>query len=267
MVYKKDKRITKPKKDETMKSVKLTFLTIASIVTMTMCSCVAYRPQVSQIPLIHEKGELQVNGSIGLSAPLGDGYLGATATYGATDWLAVQAHVNWTGDKGAFGQASVGAYKAWKKAVLEGYVGYGFGGNRWESNSSDENTHIVTSRFHLPFGQLNFGWAGLANGHIDIGIGLKGGCIFPDIYDEKIYANSGQIQIRTNKDPIGLLEPQFFFRAGGKHLKWTLDIGYSQLWSTSADKEVFSGTSAVYMPFTITTGLTYDFNVFEKKGK
>lgn len=248
-----------------MKQGRLTLWVMAAMASLVMTSCVAYRPQVAQLPLIHEKGELQVNGSIGLSAPLGDGYLGATATYGATDWLAVQGHVNWTGDKGAFGQASVGAYKAWKKAVLEGYVGYGFGGNRWESNSSDENTHIVISRFHLPFGQLNFGWAGLAKGHIDIGVGLKGGCIFPDIYDEKIYANSGQHQIRTNKDPIGLLEPQIFFRAGGKHLKWTLDVGYSQLWSTSADKAVFSGTSAVYMPFTITTGISYDFNVFSKK--
>lgn len=250
-----------------MKSVNLTFLTIALLVTMTMCSCVAYRPQVAQIPLIHEKGELQVNGSLGLSAPLGDAYLGATATYGATDWLAVQAHVNWTGDRGAYGQAAAGAYKAWKNAVLEGYVGYGFGGNRWESNSSDENTHIVTSRFHLPFGQLNFGWAGLANGHIDIGVGLKGGFIFPNIYDDKYTSNSGQHQIRTSTDPVALLEPQIFFRAGGKHLKWTLDLGYSQLWSTSTDKEAFSGTSAIYMPFTITTGLTYDFNVFEKKGK
>ena len=54
-----------------------------------MSTCIAYRPQVAEMPLIHEKGELQMNGSIGLSAPFGDAYVGTTASYGATDWLAV----------------------------------------------------------------------------------------------------------------------------------------------------------------------------------
>ena len=93
-----------------MKRLNLTFLTIASFVTMTMCSCIAYRPQVVEIPLIHEKGELQINGSIGLSAPFGDGYLGTTVSYGATDWLAVQGHANWNGAAGGYGQVAAGAF-------------------------------------------------------------------------------------------------------------------------------------------------------------
>ena len=40
--------------------------------SVMMTSCIAYRPQVAEMPLIHEKGELQLNGSVGLSAPLGD---------------------------------------------------------------------------------------------------------------------------------------------------------------------------------------------------
>lgn len=247
-----------------MKRLNLTFLTIASFVTMTMCSCIAYRPQVVEMPLIHEKGELQINGSIGLSAPFGDGYLGTTVSYGATDWLAVQGHANWNGDKGGYGQVSVGAFKAWDKAVLEGFIGCGFGGNKWKNTDKDR---IFTSNYQLPFAQVEFGWAGLANGHIDIGVGLKGGFIFPNIVDHKLATENRPESIVTSKVPVGLLEPQFFMRAGGKHLKWTFNFGFSQLWGTGADGVPFSGTSAIYMPFTINTGITYDFNVFEKKGK
>lgn len=253
-----------------MKRLNLTFLTIASFVTMTMCSCIAYRPQVVEMPLIHEKGELQINGSIGLSAPFGDGYLGTTVSYGATDWLAVQGHANWNGDKGGYGQVSVGAFKAWDKAVLEGYIGYGFGGNKWtpsKDSTGNSNGHVVTSHYHLPFVQVNFGWAGLANGHIDIGVGLKGGCLLPNIEDFRAATESRAESRSFSKDLVALLEPQFFMRAGGKHLKWTFNVGFCQLWGSGDGHVPFSGTNAIYMPFTINTGITYDFNVFEKKGK
>ena len=87
------------------KSVKAIVILMLSAL---MTSCIAYRPQVAEMPLIHEKGELQMNGSVGLSAPFGDAYVGTTASYGATDWLSVQGHVNWNGSKGAYGQAAVG---------------------------------------------------------------------------------------------------------------------------------------------------------------
>ena len=247
-----------------MKTNKLLGFCCFALVAIMMTSCVAYRPQVVEVPLIHEKGELQINGSVGLSFPfIGDGYLGTTVSYGATDWLAVQAHGNWNGDKGGYGQVAAGAYKAWNKAVLEGYVGYGFGGSKWtpsNDSTSNSNGRIVTSRYRLPFAQVNFGWAGLANGHFDIGVGLKGGCILPHIEDFK--PSNGTLTV--SKSPVALLEPQFFMRAGGKHLKWSLNIGFSQLWGSGANHEPFPETGVIYNPITISTGITYDFNVIKK---
>lgn len=239
-------------------------LVLILIVSVTMTSCIAYRPQVAEMPLIHEKGELQMNGSIGLSAPLGDAYFGTTASYGATDWLAVQAHVNWNGAQGAYGQVAAGAFKAWEHAVLEGYIGYGYGGNNWKNNKTGRE---FTSRFHLPYAQVEFGWAGIANGHVDIGVGVKGGCLFPDLIDLKPATDNHPESWVRSTSPVALLEPQFFFRAGGKHLKWTFNFGYSKLWGSGPDNEPFYGTNAIYMPFTINMGITYDFNVFTPKEK
>ena len=64
--------------------------------------------------------------------------------------------------------------------------------------------------------------------------------------------------------PAALLEPQIFLRAGGKRLKWTFNIGYCYLRGTGADPTPFAGANAIYMPFTVNTGLTYDFNVINK---
>ena len=142
-----------------MSIAKPTKVIVALIVSVLMTSCIAYRPQVAEMPLIHEKGELQMNGSVGLSAPFGDAYVGTTASYGATNWLAVQGHVNWNGYKGAYGQAAVGAFKAWNHAVLEGYIGYGCGGNQWEN---ENNGRQFNAFYHLPYAQIEFGWAGIA---------------------------------------------------------------------------------------------------------
>lgn len=231
------------------------------VVAFLFASCIAYRPQVVEMPLIHEKGELQVNGSIGLSVPFGDGYIGATASYGATEWLAVQAHANWNGSAGGYGQVATGAFKSWKNAVLEGYIGYGYGGNNWNDKN---NGRMFTARYHLPFAQADFGWAGLANGHIDLGVGVKAGCMLPNIVNTKSATESTPESVMRSTSPVALLEPQLFFRVGGKRLKWTLNVGYCHLWGDGSNGEPFANTQAIYMPFTVNTGITYDFNVTNK---
>ena len=237
-------------------------IAVVLLLSALMSSCIAYRPQVAEMPLIHEKGELQVNGSVGLSAPFGDAYVGTTASYGATDWLAVQGHVNWNGYQGAYGQAAVGAFKAWDHAVLEGFIGYGLGGNQWENENTGRQFNAF---YHLPYAQIEFGWAGIAKGHIDIGVGVKSGCVIPNLVDRRPASESQPEQITRYTSPMALLEPQFFFRAGGQHLKWTFNLGYSQLWGSGPNREPFAGINAIYMPFTINMGITYDFNVFSKR--
>ena len=240
-------------------------LSIVAMVLMlaSLTSCVMYHPQVVQAPLIHEKGQLQMNASVGFSPMGGDAYLGGTVTYGATDWLAVQAHGNWGGAQGGYMQAAVGGYKSWGNAVLEGYLGYGFGLGHWEKkDSADVVTRLTEGRYHLPFAQCNFGWAGLANDHIDIGVAFKVGGMFPNITDNKLKDGT----ILTCTSPALVLEPQFFFRAGGPHLKWTLDIGYSHLLGGSMNDSYFFGNTGVsYTPITIITGITYDLYIFRNK--
>ena len=38
-----------------------------------------------------------------------------------------------------------------------------------------------------------------------------------------------------------------------------------RLWGPGPNHEPFAGINAIYMPFTINMGITYDFNVFIKR--
>ncbi|MBR6441745.1 MAG: hypothetical protein IKS44_06845, partial [Bacteroidales bacterium] len=157
----------------------------------TGCQVFIYQPQAVDVPLINHQGDVRVDASLGVSTFLLPNRLtlNATGSYGITDWLAAQAHIDYGGDCW-YGQVAPGVYVPFSDhAVLEGYVGYGVGGSWNDGVVSDSGyTLIYKGSFNLPFAQANFGWHDLANGHLDIGVGIKAGYYMPS-FDYQRYWN------------------------------------------------------------------------------
>ena len=73
--------------------------------------CSIYHPQAVDIPLIDHKGDVRVDVSAAMSAMVVPDVvtMNTTVSYGFTDWLAGQAHINYGGDN-YYAQVAPGAY-------------------------------------------------------------------------------------------------------------------------------------------------------------
>lgn len=234
-------------------------------------SCIIYHPQAVDVPLIHEKNQLQIDGALSINTlpPIFSTSLGLTASYGVTDWMAVQIHGGTDGNKCYYTQAAVGAYKPINKFVLEGFIGFGYG----ESYKSSENndgaiTKEVKGNYKIPYFQADFGWAKLANGNIDLGIGIKNGLFIPE-FTGRNYNSDGSLHSIDKLDTKSyLLEPQIFFRGGSELLKATLRIGHCTFFGKrSPGDESYNplkGINASYAPLSISFGLTFNIPLNKK---
>ena len=233
------------------------FAAIVSLLS-TGCQVFIYQPQAVDIPLINHQGDTRVDAAVGLSTFLLPNRLtlNATGTYGITDWLAAQAHIDYGFDCW-YGQVAPGAYLPLSEhAVLEGYVGFGGGGSWNDGVVSDSGyTLLYKGSFALPFAQANFGWHDLANGHLDIGFGLKTGYYFPS-FDYQRYKNHEHLV--SYDEHYGnrnlLLEPQLMLRVGGPKVKYCLRLSYA--WMSDLPEGAVSFSNDF---FTISNGITFSF--------
>ena len=236
------------------------FLSMVFALSALFSSCTVYHPQSVDIPLIRHQNDLQVEGAISISPyPYSSPTLNATATYSFNKWGAVQAHINTDGYTELYLQTAFGSYLPIKQHyVIEGYAGYGLWGSRkseayelWDSNEPEPS-----GIYHCPFLQFNTGWVGLAKEHIDVGFGLKTGCLISKYREisSSSYTLEGNIyQSIEFNDFINyapLIEPQVFIRFGGKKLKGSLRVSYC----TFLGMENF-----VYFPANISIGISYKF--------
>lgn len=248
---------------------RLLFLTFVALLAT---GCSIYHPQAVSIPLVNHKGDAQVDLSVGLSAWILPDVLtlNATGSYGFTDHLAGQAHLNFGFDN-TYGHIAAGAYTTMGKyGVVEGYLGFGLGG-AWRDRTSydsddfdddddkstkDGRSYEYDGHFMLPFAQGNIGLRGLANGHIDLAFGLKAGAFMPD-FDYRSYDPDGTLSESRSKlytTTNFLIEPQFQFRVGSEQVKWNLRVGLAWLSDLPG--------ASVYLVFdwiTVSTGLTFAF--------
>ena len=239
------------------------------VLLFALTGCSIYHPQAVDIPLVNHRGDTQVDISAGISTWVLPDVLtiNATGSYGFTDWMAGQVHLNY-GIENAYGHMAAGAYRTLgAHGVVEGYLGLGLGG-AWrekvevkdddaEGSQHGVHTYDYSGRFTLPFVQGNIGWRDLTAAHIDLAFGLKVGAYLPD-FDYKAYNSNGQpmaSQSKPYKEPNFLIEPQLQFRIGGEHLKWNLRMGFSWL----SDVYNNSETSLTYDWLTLSTGLTFFF--------
>jgi len=226
----------------------------------------AYYPQLTDIPLISEKGDLQVDAGITTCISAN-----TTASYGLTDKIAMQVF----GNIGPFSyglynkkapqtigyiepdcyyfQIAAGPYKKLKNGnILELYngIGYGYG------EANDEGTHTVghlTGNYQIVFSQLNYGVTNRRFLNSDVGISLKAGYMHSKMLDKNYYW-SVESPLAPLTDHIILLEPTALWRFGEKNLKFGLKAGTVLFYEfTSRNKSFPVG------PLNIGMSLSYRF--------
>ncbi|MBP3763921.1 MAG: hypothetical protein J6I49_08630 [Bacteroidales bacterium] len=243
-------------------------LPLLALLALLAAGCSVYHPQAVNIPLVNHRGDAQVDVSAGLSSwILPDVFtVNATGSYGFTDWLAGQAHLNYGFDN-AYGQLAAGAYHGFgSHGVVEGYLGLGFGGawrdgvtNRLddeEDGAVEVKRYDYSGHYLTPFVQGNVGWRDVGKVHFDFAFGLKVGAYLPD-FDYRAYDSDGRL-LDSRSKPYSttnlLVEPQVQLRIGGERAKWNLRLGFAWL-NDVYDADV----SFTYDWFTLSTGLTFFF--------
>lgn len=232
---------------------------ILAAVTL-LASCSIYHPQSVDMPLIQQRGEVRADVAASASAWLivpDVVTVGATGTYGVTDWMAAQLHANYGFDNW-YVHAAPGLYKPiGEKFVMESYVGFGYGGvNHTDKSSTDQSTiRSYNGSFALPFVQVDAGWRRLLN-HVDIAFGIKTGVFMPNFeyihykQDEAHTIDHQETYTNTNM----LLEPQIQLRIGGERVSFTMRYGYTWLSHMSSNSGRMN-----YDRFTISAGLGFTF--------
>ena len=145
-------------------------------------SCVVYSPHNADIPLLYERGQLQIDASASLSAPLlAVPAVNASVAYSPFNHVAVQGAASLSALNSIYAQGAVGTYFPFGNLVLECYAGYGYGYTNIDSIASTtaSSGYRINGNYNLYYGQLNLGWAQLLDGYLDLGFGVKGGLLAP----------------------------------------------------------------------------------------
>ncbi|MDR0436702.1 MAG: hypothetical protein LBH22_00210 [Bacteroidales bacterium] len=230
-----------------MKRIKNQIIIVFSL--LMLCGCTAYYPQLVHIPLIEGQGDLKIDwtnflalGGLDEEDGARHGLVGGTltATYGATDWLAVQGYMGFDILGRAHLQGALGIFNKFdNKTVIELYGGYGIGRSGWKD---DKSGNYVDGSYQLTFAQFNIGQNGIGSPNLDYGFGLKSGYIFGTHKAEK--QNDGWV-----------VEPSAFLRFGGEKIKISIQVNY--LWTKTVSENY-------YYPLGIGFGLHLNLNT---KGK
>ena len=219
--------------------------------------CVAYYPQVVDIPLIKDKNDLRINAGLFVVPDINGnfdnqvyenendmtesfGLLGMhiTATGGVTDFLSVQGYASIDFAARFHLQAALGAYHAFEnKMVMEIYGGCGYG------NGYMNSLFTVRDNYLLPFSQFNIGKSGIGSANIDYGLGFKGGYLFCN-FDNRFN------QTVIHKKDGWIIEPSAFFRIGGKRAKYCRMVNY--MWTKSVSDDYY---------FPVNVGMSVNLNL------
>ena len=200
-----------------MKTTRL-FILCAAVATL-MTGCGVYNPMTVHIPLIHERGEVQLEGALlpttRWPVPLD---MRASVAWGITNHLAV--HGLYFPQENNF--------------VWEIYVGVGTGKGRQSNIGGMEPWTIPSGTFRSVFVQGDAGWLEMTRkGHLDLAFSLKTGVLMGEIKVGKgvPYEVNGEWitdYATTLADNI-LLEPTVELRFGWEHFKFNVKTGLCYL--------------------------------------
>jgi len=221
-----------------------------------MSSCIVYHPHTTSLPLMHEKEEMQVEVSVSTSAPLLLApAVNASFAYAPTGFLGVQAAMSFTDPNSVYGQLQVGTYKCFNRAVVELYLGYGNGSSYGGKNKTvNDQTYYVDGFYQVPFTQINFGWRDLGKGALDIGFGVKGGVMLPNLNKIEVLTDGTEVIAESHTDGHALIEPQMMVRFGFQRLKFTVNVAYAYLSGWPKENNYFN-----YERFGLGLGVNWGF--------
>lgn len=239
-----------------MKRTSIILLALSLLLTVLTTSCIVYHPHNVDIPLLHEKGEMELDASLSLSMPLlGAPAANATFSYAPFNSVGLQAAVSLSDINSFYAQAAGGGFLPMGKTVIEGYVGYGYGTSVHNINSNlKDETIRVDGHYNLVFGQVNLGWVNLVDSTLDVGFGFKGGKLYTDFEKIRLFED-GETSLMDNLNSIHFLaQPQFMVRAGWQHIKFSLNIAYAFLTNWPESNNYFN-----YDRFSVGVGMHFDF--------
>ncbi len=229
-----------------MKHLRLFLLALTGL---SISGCASYYAAGTDIPMIHEKGDLQV--AAGATVPILNA--DATVSYGITDHLAAQVYGRFGNDM--FGHGAIGVYFPMQHHLLsETYGGFGYGYDREDSSDSDGDGNYRWHENHFQdyFIQTNFGQYGVGRINADYGISLKGSIL--KMNDKEHKEHDTPLEFYTlNQYPVFALEPSLFAHFGGEHLRFGIRLGYSELFY---DEDTYQ---LVHWPLNGSVSLSYRF--------
>lgn len=232
------------------------FLSASILCSMLFTSCIVYHPHNVDIPLLNEPGTLHADASISMTGPLmAAPAINATVAYAPVNMLALQAAASVTNAHSYYMQAAGGTYFPFGLSVLECYIGYGHGYSHTDTiRNLNHETHRVEGPYNIVFSQINFGWADLDDGCIDVGFGLKGGLLIPKWDKIRLESDGTETLIERHDQPHFLLEPQLMFRFGWEKFKFSINASFSFLDSWPTENNYFN-----YERFGVGLGIHYEF--------
>lgn len=213
-----------------MKTTRL-FILCAAVATL-MTGCGVYNPTVVHIPLIHERGEVQLEGAL---LPTGKWPvpcdIRASVAWGISDHLAMQAAID---PFRSYSQAMMGFYFPQENNfVWELYVGACTGQGRQSNFGGIEPWTIPSGVFRSVFVQGDAGWLEMTRkGHLDLAFSLKTGVLKGEIkvgeYAGDVNGERNVVYTTTMADNI-LLEPTVELRFGWERFKFNVKSGFAYL--------------------------------------
>ena len=234
-------------------------ITLIAIALASICqtSCIMYHPHNVDLPLLQERGDLRIEGSISASLPtLAGTSANLSVAYAVLPNVGVTAYGTLGDMQNRYGQLGAGTF--WPltpHTVLEAYVGYG-GGYSYHTNTRTTGVkRVVEGPYSLMFTQLDYGWAGIADETMDVAFGIKSG-LLNSHWTNNLYDTTGVAMNdpETLERPFFLLEPQVQFRVGGPHLKFSINMAYAVIFDWPTDNEFFN-----YERLSISAGINYRF--------
>lgn len=236
-----------------MKKVAIS-LSVMLLAIASFTSCVVYHPHNTDIPLLHEQGDLHIDGSVSASlfaAPA----LNATVAYAPLNMVGLQAAASFSGIDNYYLQAAAGTYFPYKLSVLECYVGYAYGTTARDTVGNLLNeTFRTEGHYNIVFSQINFGWAGLDDDCIDLGFGIKCGLLTPEFNKYQVADDGTETLVVQHTTPSFLFEPQLMFRFGWPKFKFCFNLGFAALSDWPTDDNYFN-----YDRFSLGFGVHYKF--------
>lgn len=240
-----------------MKKTSIIRMALPFMLATLFGSCVVYHPHNVDIPLLHQKGELEVDANCSMSFLRLDGSaFNATVSYAPLNHVGVQVAASTSNKDSYFLQAAAGGFLPMgDNAVLEGYAGYGFGTSlHMTTMSLDDSYHEVRGHYNLYFGQVNVGSVDLLGGILDFGIGFKGGLMVPNFERNLVKADGQTVFEEKHTDSHVLLQPQFVIRAGWQIVKLSFNLGYAYLTDWPETDNYYN-----YEHLSVGLGLHFDF--------